>query len=88
MSHTPKKFKTPRAKHNYQGRTCSITAVGSYVPSRILTNAELEKLVEQIEDENIQLDTLAGKVKAANELIKYCETRLRTIEDETMDLRK
>ena len=41
--------------------------------------AELEKLVEQIEDENIQLDTLAEKVKEANELIKYCETRLRSI---------
>ena len=40
---------------------------------------ELEKLVEQIEDENIQLDTLAGKVKAANELIGFCETRLRDI---------
>ncbi len=41
--------------------------------------ANLEKLVEQIEDENIQLDTLAEKVKEANELIQYCETRLRTI---------
>ena len=41
--------------------------------------AELEKLVEQIEDENIQLDTLAEKVKEANELIKYCETKLRSI---------
>jgi len=41
--------------------------------------ANLEKLVEQIEDENIQLDTLAEKVKEANALIKYCETRLRTI---------
>ena len=41
--------------------------------------ANLEKLVEQIEDENIQLDTLAEKVKEANELIQYCETRLRVI---------
>src|SRR5271167_4670871 len=40
------KFKNPRAKHNFQGRTCSITGVGSYVPARILTNAELEKIVE------------------------------------------
>lgn len=44
--------------------------------------SDLEKLVEQIEDENIQLDELAGKVKAANELIKYCETRLRSITDD------
>jgi 3-oxoacyl-[acyl-carrier-protein] synthase-3 len=45
MSHTPK-FKNPRAKYNFQGRTCSITGVGSYVPERILTNAELEKMVD------------------------------------------
>src|SRR6266478_8505360 len=40
------KFKNPRAKHGFQGRTCSIISVGSYVPERILTNAELEKTVE------------------------------------------
>jgi 3-oxoacyl-[acyl-carrier-protein] synthase III len=40
------KFKNPRAGHNFQGRTCSITGVGSYVPEKILTNAELEKMVE------------------------------------------
>ncbi len=39
-------MKNPRAKHNFVGRTCSITGVGSYVPERILTNAELEKMVE------------------------------------------
>jgi 3-oxoacyl-[acyl-carrier-protein] synthase-3 len=42
---TPK-FKNPRAKFNFQGRTCSITGVGSYVPAKILTNADLEKLVD------------------------------------------
>lgn len=42
----------------------------------------LEKLVEQIEDENIQLDELAEKVKEANELIKYCEIKLRTIAED------
>jgi 3-oxoacyl-[acyl-carrier-protein] synthase III len=40
------KFKNPRANHNFQGRTCSITGVGSYVPAKILTNADLEKMVE------------------------------------------
>ena len=44
--------------------------------------SELEKLVEQIEDENIQLDELADKVKEANELIKYCETKLRAIAED------
>jgi 3-oxoacyl-[acyl-carrier-protein] synthase-3 len=40
------KFRNPRAKYNFQGRTCSIAGVGSYVPRRILTNAELERMVE------------------------------------------
>jgi 3-oxoacyl-[acyl-carrier-protein] synthase-3 len=45
-----KKFKNPRAKHNFQGRTCSITGVGSYVPTRVLTNADLEKMVETTDE--------------------------------------
>jgi 3-oxoacyl-[acyl-carrier-protein] synthase III len=40
------RFKNPRAKYNFQGRTCSISGVGSYVPARILTNAELERMVD------------------------------------------
>jgi len=40
----------------------------------------LEILVEEIETDEIQLDTLAEKVKQANDLIKFCETRLRTID--------
>jgi 3-oxoacyl-[acyl-carrier-protein] synthase-3 len=40
------KFKNPRADHNFQGRSCSIVGVGSYVPSKILTNHDLEKMVE------------------------------------------
>ena len=39
-------IKNPRAKHDFVGRTCSISAVGSYVPEKVLSNAELEKLVE------------------------------------------
>jgi 3-oxoacyl-[acyl-carrier-protein] synthase-3 len=41
-----RKFKNPRASHNFEGRTCSIMSVGSYVPDRILTNADLEKMVD------------------------------------------
>lgn len=48
-SSTPK-FKNPRAKYNFQGRTCSIAGVGAYVPERILTNAELEKLVSTTDE--------------------------------------
>ena len=46
MNTHSKVVKNPRAKHDFKGRTCSITAVGSYVPARILTNADLEKMVE------------------------------------------
>src|SRR2546421_1132698 len=41
-----KPIKNPRAKHGFRGRTCSIISVGSYVPEKILTNADLEKMVE------------------------------------------
>jgi 3-oxoacyl-[acyl-carrier-protein] synthase-3 len=40
------KFKNPRARFNFQGRSCSITGVGSYLPAKILTNAHLEKMVD------------------------------------------
>jgi 3-oxoacyl-[acyl-carrier-protein] synthase-3 len=36
----------PRAHHGFQGRTCSIAGVGAYLPSRVLTNHDLEKMVE------------------------------------------
>ena len=41
---------------------------------------KLSKLVDEIEDDKIQLDTLADKVKQAKELIDYCETKLRAID--------
>jgi 3-oxoacyl-[acyl-carrier-protein] synthase-3 len=47
---TSKSFLNPRAKYNFQGRTCSITGVGSYVPGKILTNAELEKSVNTTDE--------------------------------------
>jgi exodeoxyribonuclease VII small subunit len=49
---------------------------------------ELKKLVDQIEDDEIQLDTLAEKVNEANELIQFCESKLRTIETETAKQRE
>jgi 3-oxoacyl-[acyl-carrier-protein] synthase-3 len=44
------KFKNPRAKYNFEGRTCSIAGVGSYVPAKILTNADLEKMVDTTDE--------------------------------------
>jgi 3-oxoacyl-[acyl-carrier-protein] synthase-3 len=43
-------FKNPRAKNNFVGRTCSIAGIGSYVPEKILTNHDLEKMVETSDD--------------------------------------
>ena len=39
-------MKHPRARHHHPGRSCSITGIGSYVPERIMTNADLEKIIE------------------------------------------
>jgi len=49
-STAPSGFTNPRAKFNFQGRTCSIAGVGSYVPERVLTNAELEKMVDTTDE--------------------------------------
>jgi exodeoxyribonuclease VII small subunit len=48
--------------------------------------AALEKLVNQIEDEEIQLDTLAEKVNEANGLILFCGNKLRNIETEVKEM--
>jgi 3-oxoacyl-[acyl-carrier-protein] synthase III len=45
MSAAPK-FKNPRARYNYQGRSVSITGVGAYVPAKVLTNFELAAMVD------------------------------------------
>jgi exodeoxyribonuclease VII small subunit len=44
--------------------------------------SDLSKLVDEIEDDKIQVDTLAEKIKQAKELIAFCETKLRTIDEE------
>ena len=43
---------------------------------------ELETIVNEIESEEIQLDTLSEKIKRATELIEFCKTKLRTTEEE------
>jgi 3-oxoacyl-[acyl-carrier-protein] synthase-3 len=44
------RFKSPRAAHDFRLRTCSITGLGSYVPERVLTNAELAKRLGTTEE--------------------------------------
>ena len=57
-------IKNPRAEHDFVGRTCSISAVGSYVPEKVLTNADLEKLVDTT-DEWITARTGIGERRIA-----------------------
>jgi 3-oxoacyl-[acyl-carrier-protein] synthase-3 len=76
-------MKNPRAKHNFIGRSCSITGVGSYVPERILTNADLEKMVETTDE---WITTRTGikerRIAAANEFTSDLATKaaLRAME--------
>ena len=69
-------MKNPRANHNFQGRTCSITGVGSYVPEKVLTNADLEKMVET-SDEWITSRTgiKERRIAAANEFTSDLATK-------------
>ncbi len=46
--------------------------------------SELHQLVQQIENDDIKLDTLAAKVDQANVLISFCENQLRTIQQDVM----
>jgi len=61
------KFKNPRAKFNFLGRTCSITGVGSYVPARILTNAHLEKMVDTSDEWIITRTGIKSRRQAAKD---------------------
>ena len=74
------KFNNPRAKHNFQGRTCSITGVGSYVPAKILTNADLEKMVETSDEwiitrTGIKQRRLAAKDEFTSDLAAHAAQR-------------
>src|SRR5437660_8731428 len=74
------KFKNPRARYNFQGRTCSITGVGSYVPARVLTNADLEKMVDTSDEwitsrTGIRERRLAAKNEFTSDLAAHAATR-------------
>lgn len=44
------RFVNPRARHGFVGRPCSILSVGSYVPERVLSNTDLEKIVNTTDE--------------------------------------
>jgi exodeoxyribonuclease VII small subunit len=43
---------------------------------------EIESIVEEIENETVDVDVLAKKVKRATFLIKFCKEKLRTTDTE------
>lgn len=44
--------------------------------------AELETIVKEIESGEVDVDVLAGKVKRASELIRFCNDRLKGTQTE------
>ena len=84
------KFKNPRAQHNFQGRTVSIAGVGAYVPARVLTNAELEKIVETTDDwiisrTGIKERRIAAKDEFTSDLAAKAATRAMKSANVTAD---
>ncbi|MBI5846701.1 MAG: exodeoxyribonuclease VII small subunit [Nitrospirae bacterium] len=43
---------------------------------------ELEKIVKEIESEEVDIDILAEKIKRASQILTFCKNKLRTAEDE------
>ena len=43
---------------------------------------ELDQISKEIQNESVSVDKLAEKVKRASFLIEFCQTRLRSTEDE------
>jgi exodeoxyribonuclease VII small subunit len=48
--------------------------------------AALDKIIREIQQETISIDQLAEKIKHAQDLIKYCQAKLRNIELEVNTL--
>ncbi|MCX8030666.1 MAG: exodeoxyribonuclease VII small subunit [Thermodesulfovibrionales bacterium] len=48
--------------------------------------SELEKIVKQIENEEIDIDTLTEKIKRADYLCKFCRAKLRSTEEEVKSI--
>lgn len=47
---------------------------------------QLATLVDEIENEQVPLDELPGKIRLATELITFCQERLRSVETEYQDV--
>ncbi len=43
---------------------------------------ELQDIADSLENGDLEVDMLAGKIKRASELVKFCKEKLRSIENE------
>jgi len=50
--------------------------------------SELKKIASEIENESVSVDVLAENVKRASYLITYCQTKLRSTEQEVNNIIK
>lgn len=48
--------------------------------------SRLEEIISKIEDQELNVDTLANYVSEANELIKYCSAKLKDVNKEVENL--
>ena len=94
MSLPARRFTNPRAKNDFLGRTCSIASVGSYLPERVLTNSDLEKLVDTSDDwittrTGIKERRIAGKHEYTSDLAAkaaLCAMERGAVRAEEIDL--
>ncbi|OGS27630.1 MAG: exodeoxyribonuclease VII small subunit [Elusimicrobia bacterium RIFOXYB2_FULL_48_7] len=49
---------------------------------------ELQSILEQLESEDVEIDTLSAKVKRSAELIKFCREKLKSTEIEIQKIMK
>jgi exodeoxyribonuclease VII small subunit len=43
---------------------------------------ELQKIIEQLHSEDVSIDKLSTQIKKATDLVKFCKSKLRNVEDE------
>lgn len=50
-------------------------------------HAELQQIVQEIQNETVGIDDLTAKIARASELIRFCRERLRMTEEEVKSLK-
>jgi exodeoxyribonuclease VII small subunit len=48
--------------------------------------AELQQLIDELQEQNVSLDHLQASIRRARELVDYCRTKLRQAESESYTL--